>query len=444
MNDQNVGTILFHKPADGNRDLYTLSEKTLFGINIQKWSKITFKINNVPMKEGTERLHIQKFTFIPVDDYEGEISDLENPEPLRFFNTIEEQRQAREMMPNFVEKPLKLLQKKRTEELKRLKTPEDWKKRQNKIRARFDEYFGKFPKKTPLNPRIIDVIDREKYVIEKLIFESQPNYFCSANFYVPKDRPSKVPGVLVTVGHKEDGKSRLMYHELCLGLVLKGYAVLIVDPMGQGERSEYFDSDTKTHFLERKIDQHHYFGRQAFLADWSLPSLRIWDGIRAVDYLVSRAEVDTSKLAVVGNSGGGQMAMYIAAVDSRIKVIAAGHPGGSCESMLLNGTGLSVFDIYSLIPPRPFRIVVGRESREAPGHVRTIEEFKPIYQAFGVSEEALDMSIVGGLHDIKLPKRISIYEWFNKWLEKEDEGSTEPPLQPEKMESLWCAEMVLL
>jgi cephalosporin-C deacetylase-like acetyl esterase len=145
--------------------------------------------------------------------------------------------------------------------------------------------------------------------------KAQPNYYCSANFYVPKNRNSKVPGVLVTVGHKEEGKSKLMYHELCLGLVLKGYAVLIIDPMGQGERSEYFDTDSKTHFFERKTDQHHYFGRQAFLADWSLAGLRLWDGIRAVDYLVSREEVDSSNLAVVGNSGGGHMAMYIAAVD---------------------------------------------------------------------------------------------------------------------------------
>jgi len=440
INDQNVGTILFHKPADGNKDLYTLSEKTLSGIDIQKWSKITFRLNNVPMKEGTERLHVQKFTFTPTGEYEGEISNLENPEPLRFFNTSEEQSKAREMMPKFVKESLKPVYEERTEALKQLKTAEDWKKRQNEIRARFEEYFGKFPEKTPLKPRIIDVIDKEKYSIEKLIFESQPEYYCSANFYAPKNRSFPVPGILVTVGHKEDGKSKLMYHELCLGLVLKGYAVLIVDPMGQGERSEYFDAETNTHFLERKVDQHHYFGRQAFLADWSLPTLRTWDCIRAVDYLVSRTEVDTSKLAVVGNSGGGQMSLYTAAIDQRIKVCIAAAPGGSCESLLLNGPALSVLDIYSLVPPRPFRIVVGREAREADALMPLIEAFKPIYKAYNAPEDIMDMSIVDGLHDIKLPKRVVIYEWFNKWFDKENEGSDEAPLQPEKMESLWSSE----
>jgi cephalosporin-C deacetylase-like acetyl esterase len=439
INDKKVGSLNFQKPGDGSKDLFTIREKTIYSLDIQKWSKITIKINNEPTQEGTERLHINKFIFTSVGEYQGTISDLKNPEPLRIYESLDEQHSAREMMPSFVKKSLEPLDKKRSEELGKLKTREDWKKHQHEIRQRLSEYFGKFPEKTPLNAKIIDVIEREKYTIEKLIFETQPNYYCSANFYVPKNRDSKVPGVLVTVGHKEEGKSKLMYHELCLGLVLKGYAVLIIDPMGQGERSEYFDKDSKTHFFERKTDQHHYFGRQALMANWSLAGLRLWDGIRAVDYLVSREEVDSSNLAVVGNSGGGHMAMYIAAVDERIKVCAAAHPGGPCERMLLNGL-LSDNDIYRLIPPRPFRIIVGNESREASDYIPTIEELKPIYQGFGAPEEAFDMVIVDGFHDIELPKRVPIYEWFNKWFNKEVENSIEPQLQLEKEESLWCSE----
>ena len=71
INDQKVGTISFHKPEDGSKDLFTVKEKTLNGLNIQKWSKITFEINNEPMKEGYDRLHIQKFLFTPVGDYQG-------------------------------------------------------------------------------------------------------------------------------------------------------------------------------------------------------------------------------------------------------------------------------------------------------------------------------------------------------------------------------------
>ena len=96
---------------------------------------------------------------------------------------------------------------------------------------------GEFPEKTPLNAKIVGKIERDKYVIEKLIFESQPNYYCAANFYVPKGRPSPMPGVLITIGHKELGKSRPMYHECGVGLALIVYAALALDPMGQGERS---------------------------------------------------------------------------------------------------------------------------------------------------------------------------------------------------------------
>jgi cephalosporin-C deacetylase-like acetyl esterase len=231
-----------------------------------------------------------------------------------------------------------------------------------------------------------------------------------------------------------------MYHECCLGLVLKGYVVLALDPMGQGERSEYFDKKTKKHLIDRAVDQHHYVGRPAYLANWTLSSIRTWDCIRAVDYLVSRSEVDTSRIAVVGNSGGGQMGMQVTAVDKRIKVCAVGHPGGSCESILLNGTGLPVHEIFSLIAPRPYRVIIGRDSGEEGGHRRNFNDMKTYYRGFGVSDETCDIAIVDGKHDIKKPKREAVYEWLNKWFDKKNEGSEEPPLQPEKMEDLWCTE----
>jgi cephalosporin-C deacetylase-like acetyl esterase len=440
VDETKVDSIKFNKPEHGERDLYTESFKTFPDINIRKWSRIAFDIKNDVPVERTDRLHIKRIVFTPAGPFQGDRSELNNPEPLRIYETIDKQKLARAMLSRFLESAVNPINEARLNELKKLDTSLAWKKKQGEIRSRIHEYFGEFPGRTPLNAKIVGIIERDKYIIEKLIFESQPNYFCAANFYIPKDRPLPVPGVLITIGHKELGKSRPMYHELGVGLALKGYAALAMDPMGQGERSEYFDTAKRIHLLERKTDQHHYFGRQAFLADWTLASRRVWDCLRAVDYLVSRAEVDSSKLAVVGNSGGGEMAMFITAVDQRIKVCAAGHPGGSCESMLLNGMSPSVFDIYSLIPPRPCRIIVGRESREAPGHMGTIELLRPIYDALTVPEEALDMSIVDGLHDIKKPKRESVYAWFNKWFDKGNEDSIEQPFQTEEMESLWCAE----
>ncbi len=438
VDDVKVGVIEFHKPEDGIRDLNTESYKTLSGINIQKWSKIAFDIKNDVTEERTDKLHIQRVVFTQVGSFQGEKTEINNPEPLRIFETIDEQRTARSMLSRFLEYATKPVFENRMKELESLNTPAEWKERQREIRSRLPEYFGEFPERTPLNAKIIGKIEREKYVIEKLIFESQPQYYCTANFYVPKDRKFPMPGVLVTIGHKEEGKSRLMYHECCLGLVLKGYVVLILDPMGQGERSEYFDPDTKKHLIGKAKDQHHYAGGPAFLADWTHPGTRVWDCIRAVDYLVSRSEVDTNRLAVVGNSGGGQMALQITAIDERIKVCTPGHPGGSCEAMLLNRPGLSIYEIYSLIPPRPCRIFFGRDSGE--DYHLIYEDMKLFYKGLCIEEEKIDRSIVDGKHDIKKPKREAVYEWLNKWFDKENEGSDEPLLHPEKMDTLWCTE----
>ncbi|MDD4108947.1 MAG: acetylxylan esterase, partial [Prolixibacteraceae bacterium] len=188
------------------------------------------------------------------------------------------------------------------------------------------------------------------------------------------------------------------------------------------------------------VNQHHYVGRPAFLADWSLSGIRTWDCIRAVDYLVSRPEVDTTKLAVTGNSGGGQMALLTAAVDTRIKVVAAAHPGGSMENTYLTGQTLTDRDVLCLIPPRPCRMIVGDASGEQEGHMKKLDDMARFYRGLGVDDDHWDMDIVDGVHDMKQPKRESAYEWLNLWFDKVEEGKEEPVLNPEDPKALWCTE----
>jgi cephalosporin-C deacetylase-like acetyl esterase len=105
--------------------------------------------------------------------------------------------------------------------------------------------------------------------------------------YIPKNRKLPLPGVLFTLGLGEKGK----YHKYpgCVGVAKKGYVALVMDPIGQGERQEYFDPKTLELTVSGSVNQHHYVGRQAFLTDWSLSTIRTWDCLRAVDYLASRA-----------------------------------------------------------------------------------------------------------------------------------------------------------
>ena len=126
------------------------------------------------------------------------------------------------------------------------------------------------------------------------------------------------------------------------------------------------------------------------LADWTLSGIRTWDCIRAVDYLVSRPEVNKDKLAAVGCSGGGQMAMLVTAVDERIKVCAVSHPGGPMENTYMKGfdwPGLTDKKVFSLIPPRPLRIIVGNESGEEPNHRENLENMHLFYEGLKAGRE---------------------------------------------------------
>ena len=368
----------------------------------------------------------------------------DKPMNLNVFQTQEEQIAGQQVFRNYVETRIDSLMEKRKSELAELKDPAEWKARQVQIRARLHEFFGEFPEKTPLNARIVGKLDRKGYTIEKVIYESRPNYYVTANLYIPKDRKFPVPGVIFTCGHHIEAKAFDEYQMTCSGLALKGYVALIFDPKGQGERIEYYDSKTKNSVLARAsgTGEHHQFGRPAFLADWTLSGLRTWDAIRSVDYLVSRPEVDKDNLAAVGHSGGGQMALLITAVDERIKVCAASHPGGSMENTYLPGCGISLTDrdVISLIPPRPLRIITGKDEGSKVSHMERLEDMHLFYEGFRAGKQCAEMEVVPGGHTMNRSNRQSAYEWFNKWFDKEAEGRAEGMIEPEKIETLWCTE----
>ncbi|GAA4729177.1 alpha/beta hydrolase [Flavisolibacter ginsenosidimutans] len=433
INGKQAGSIPFDEESKNDFNAFAFKKKTIAGINIQQWSKISLLFTG----DKTERCRIEKLVLTPVGAFKGQLQNLKRPETLQLFETADEKQTARGFLPHFVNDRIDSLMKGRVRELQQLKTPQEWLAQQNKTRQILDSFFGKFPAKTALHPVITGKIEREKYTIEKLYFESRPHYYVTANFYLPKERKLPVPGVLFTCGHSDNGKNNLLYHSTCLGLVLKGYAVLVFDPVGQGERVEYFNANTKTENVDGAVDQHYYLGRPSFLVNRTLSGLRAWDATRALDYLTSRPEVDTSKIAAVGNSGGGQMALLITALDHRIKVCAAGHPGGQMEKNYLPGQNLIDRQIFSLIAPRPVRIIVGEKSGEEAPHRKKIEDIQLFMEGLGYNKDRAEIKMVDGVHDIKLPKREAVYEWLNRWFGKENEGTTEATLHPEEEENLW-------
>ena len=173
-----------------------------------------------------------------------------------------------------------------------------------RVRRRIRGSFGPMPERTPLQPRVTKVVQRDAYRIENVIFESRPDFLVTANLYIPKGRSFPLPGVVGTCGHSSNGKAAAAYQSYAQGLARMGYVVLIFDPIGQGERLQYVDEELKSR-VGVGVREHLYAGNQQFLVGDFFGTWRAWDGIRALDYLLTREEVDPKRVGVTGNSGGG-------------------------------------------------------------------------------------------------------------------------------------------
>ncbi len=192
---------------------------------------------------------------------------------------------------------------------------------QRKMRNDLIAMLGGLPAtKTPLNARLTGQIKMDGFRIEKLIFESLPGIHVTALVYVPEGGPKKHPAVLVPAGHSPKGKA--YYLAICQRLVQRGYVVIAWDPVGQGERSQFWDAKTGKSRYNLICAEHAVLGNLAYLSGTNLARWEIWDGIRAIDYLLTRDDVDPERINITGTSGGGFQAAHIAALDPRIRVAA--------------------------------------------------------------------------------------------------------------------------
>jgi len=313
--------------------------------------------------------------------------------------------------------------------------------RQAQVRAKILELLGGLPNyHGPLNARVTGRIDRPRYTIEKVIFESLPQFYVAANLYLPKEG-GKHPGVLRPMGHWEEGKVREQVMDA--NLAMKGFVVLTYDPIGQGERQQAYDSRVEASLIGGSTDQHFQAGAQSILAGEDFARYRIWDGKRALDYLLSLPEVDADKIGVTGCSGGGTLTTYISALDPRVKVAApacyintwhylfAGPIGDSEQSFpFFLSSGLDVADYIELFAPKPWLVV------------STVGDFFPIDGARHAYQEGLDWyrifnaenkigwAVGPGPHGIPLEVREDIYEWMIRWLKDGKGNFREEPFEP--------------
>ncbi|MCE5249258.1 acetylxylan esterase [bacterium] len=190
------------------------------------------------------------------------------------------------------------------------------------VHRKLDAAFGPLPAKTPLNVRVTGTIEREGIAVEKIVYESRPGFWVTGAVFKSPNAPGRLPAVLYVCGHTVDGFRSEAYQQVILNLARKGFLVFAIDPAGQGERLQYVDKEKGTSYVGGPTQEHSYAGLQYLFLGRTMAMVRLWDCIRAVDYLTARPDVDPQRIVVHGRSGGGTMSAFLGAMDTRIAAAA--------------------------------------------------------------------------------------------------------------------------
>ena len=328
-----------------------------------------------------------------------------------------------------------------------LRTRAQVEKRRAEVRAAMLRLIGGLPeKKAPLNARVTGRFEREGYRVENVIFESFPGYKVTANLYLPAGT-GPFPAVLGVAGHSQNGKAAVTYQQAWIGFARRGYAVLAFDPAGQGERMMHFDPDAGGSTVGIGTAEHISAGLPALLIGQGFARYEIWDGIRAMDYLLTRPEIDAKRIAVAGNSGGGTQAAYLGVFEPRLAAVVsscymtrwrelwAGRGPQDAEQVwpgFISG-GLDFDDFALAFAPKPFLMTTAiRDYFPIAGARATYRRITDLFERLGVSQNAGYFEY-DDTHGWSQPRREAAYRWLDKhFLGRETDGA-EPPvtIEPE-------------
>ena len=314
-------------------------------------------------------------------------------------------------------------------------------RRSLQVRQKLLETIGGLPNFSgPLNARITGQIRSESYVIEKVIFESLPGFHVTGNLYRPK-APGRYPAILIPAGHTQEGKPEAQV--LAANLALKGFVSFTYDPIGQGEREQTYLPQLGRPLSGGGGNEHLELGARSLLIGQSVARYFLFDAKRSVDYLASRPDVDPGRIGVTGCSGGGAIATYAAAFDTRIKAAAAACFIGSFRTLFTGPTadsemtlpsllsnGLDWADLFELRAPLPWLMLATTEDYFTPAGARPVyEEVRRFYGLYG-AEDKIRFAVGEGPHGTPKESREEIYRWMIRWL-TDGQGSAQD--QPVKL-----------
>jgi len=320
----------------------------------------------------------------------------------------------------------------RQKAIDQIHTVADAERRKQKVRETLLDLLGGLPDYNgPLNPKVTGQIQAEGYTIEKVLFQSLPNFYVTSDLYRP-NRPGRYPAILFQSGHTQEGKPEPQ--RAAANLALKGFVVLATDPIGQGEREQSYDPQLSGPLGGWSVPEHIQAGAQCILIGESATRFFIWDAKRGIDYLVSRPDVDPTRLGAAGCSGGGALTTFIGALDPRLKAVvpacypnsyqllfAGPDPDTEMSFPYFLASGLDVADYVELTAPTPWLIQATEGDYFTPAGARLVyEEARRWYSIYAASDK-LGFFVGPGPHGTPLVSREAVYQWMIRWL-KDGQG----------------------
>jgi len=301
--------------------------------------------------------------------------------------------------------------------------------RRERVRDRFLSVIGGLPERPDdLAVETRGVLTRDGYAVERIVFESLPDFHVTANCYVP-DGDGPHPAVLFLCGHAEAAKADAFNQKACAELALNGFVVLALDPVAQGEREQYRDPETGEALVSGGggVFAHCYAGQQCFYAGANLARWMVHDARRGLDYLHERSDVDADRIGVTGTSGGGIQTEYLMLADDRIDAAAPCCAVTEREEWLKTGkridaeqnvvgaipAGFNYDDLVTAIAPSPVCVGAAASDEYFPieGVRETDDRARHVYDLYDAVEN-LDLVVADETHCSVYEIGDPLFEWL--------------------------------